>query len=429
MPSHFTDIDRLCINTMRTLAIDAVEKAKSGHPGAPMALAPLAYCLWQGVLRYDPEDPGWPNRDRFVLSNGHASMLLYSLLHLASVKGAEGDPAVSLDDIKAFRQLGSRCPGHPEHGMTPGVEATTGPLGQGIATSVGMAIASRWLSAHFNRPSHSLFDFRVWVTCSDGDLMEGISHEAVSLAGHLRLSNLCWIYDNNKVTIDGYTSITFTDDTAARFRASDWRVLHVQDANNLDLLAEAFHMASSPGDGPTLIIVDTIIGYGSPHKQGTPKAHSDALGEEEVRLTKRFYGWPEDAQFLVPDGVRERFDSGIGARGKRLASEWKEMLTTYRKEFPELARELDTFLSGELPAGWDENLPEFPPDAKGLATRASSGKVLGAIADRIPWFLGGAADFSLRRKLRSLLPAGSSLGLMVSAIFISAFANTECVPL
>jgi transketolase len=393
-------LDRLCVDTIRTLAMDAVQKAKSGHPGTPMALAPVAYALWQNVLRYDCGDPKWPNRDRFVLSNGHASMLLYSLLHLARVRDpAEGGrPAVSLDDIRQFRQLGSRCPGHPEHGVTPGVETTTGPLGQGCGNSVGMAIGGRFLAARFNRPDAALFDFNVYAFCSDGDLMEGVASESASLAGHLQLSNLCWIYDNNHITIDGGTPITFSENVAARFRAYRWNVLHVADANDIGAVTEALENFRKTSDRPTLIIVDSHIAYGAPHKQDTSAAHGEPLGEEEVRLTKRAYGWPEDAFFLVPDGVQDHFAQGLGERGRRLHRAWDQKFADYRKHNPELAGRLQAIWSGDLPPRWDAGLPSFPADAKGLATRESSGKVLNAIAQNDPWLIGGAADLGASTK-------------------------------
>jgi transketolase len=393
-------LDRLCIDTIRTLAMDAVQKANSGHPGTPMALAPVAYALWQNALRFDCDDPKWPNRDRFVLSNGHASMLLYAVLHLARVRdpAEAGRPAVSLDDIRQFRQLGSRCPGHPEYGVTPGVETTTGPLGQGCGNSVGMAIGGRWLGARFNRPDISLFDFNVYAFCSDGDLMEGVASEAASLAGHLQLSNLCWIYDNNHITIDGGTAITFTENVAARFRAYRWHVVHVADANDTDAIVEALESFRRVRDRPTLIIVDSHIAFGAPHKQDTSAAHGEPLGEEEVRLAKRNYGWPEDAEFLVPDGVYERFACGIGERGRRLHREWNEKFAEYGGRYPELGGRLQAMQSRELPPRWDADLPSFPPDDKGLATRESSGKVLNAIAQNYPWLLGGAADLGTSTK-------------------------------
>ena len=390
-------IDKLCIDTIRTLSMDAVQKANSGHPGTPMALAPVAYTLWRDFLRYDPDTPDWPNRDRFVLSNGHASMLLYSVLHLAGVKDLkrEGEPlAVTLDDIKAFRQLDSKCPGHPEYGITVGVETTTGPLGQGCGNSVGMAMASKWLAAHFNRPDARLFDFDVYVMCGDGDMMEGVASEAASLAGHLMLGNLCWIYDNNTITIEGHTELAFSDDVAARFKGYGWNVAHVGDANDTGRLSQALQAFRDTHDAPTLIVVDSHIGYGAPHKQDTAAAHGEALGVEEIRLAKRHYGWPEDAQFLVPDGVREHFDAGFGVRGRALRAEWSKRLDSYSDQYPELAAQLQQMQDHELPTGWDEDLPTFPSDAKGLATRESGGKVLNALAQRYPWMIGGAADLS-----------------------------------
>jgi transketolase len=400
LPIHRSDpdsLDELCVNTIRTLAIDAVQKADSGHPGAPMGLAAVGYTLWRNVLNYDPEAPLWPNRDRFVLSNGHASMLLYALLHLAGVKdkSRHGAPlAVSLDDIKAFRQLDSRCPGHPEHGVTVGVETTTGPLGQGCGNSVGMAMAGRWLAAHFNRPEFPLFTHDVYAICGDGDMMEGITSEAASLAGHLMLSNLCWIYDNNRVTIEGHTDLAFSDDVEARFRAYGWTVQRVGDANDIERLNEAFAAFQTADACPTLIIVDSQIGYGAPHKQNTAAAHGEALGEEEVRLAKRHYGWPEDVQFLVPDGVRAHFAEGIGKRGHALQAEWVALLKRYGVAHPDLAAELTLILTQERPNGWDAELPCFAADAKGMATRASGAKTINAIAHAWPWMIGGAADLS-----------------------------------
>ncbi|THD70987.1 MAG: transketolase [Phenylobacterium sp.] len=389
----------MAIDTIRTLAIDAVEKAQSGHAGAPMGLAPVGYTLWSRVLRYDPRMPDWPDRDRFVLSNGHASMLLYALLHLAGVE-AKGRPAVSLDDIKAFRELGSLCPGHPEHGHTVGVETTTGPLGQGIANSVGMAMAGLWMAARFNRPGHSLFAHRVYAICSDGDLMEGISGEAASLAGHLKLSNLCWIYDDNSVSIEGPTELTFSEDVARRFEGYGWATARVADANDTDALERAIAAAQSETTRPTLILVRSVIGYGAPHKAGTAKAHSDPLGPDEVRAAKRAYGWPEDAQFLVPDGVRGRFDETLGARGAKLTADWADARLAHRKAYPEPAAELDALLAGEAPKGWDQDLPVFPADPKGIATREASGKALNALAPRLSWLVGGSADLSPSTKTR-----------------------------
>jgi transketolase len=387
-------IDSLCINTIRTLSMDAVQQAKSGHPGTPMALAPVAYTLWQKFLRYHPGDAAWLNRDRFVLSNGHASMLLYAMLHLADVKSSDGTPAVSLDDIKKFRQLGSKCPGHPEHGVTTGVETTTGPLGQGCGNSVGIALAGRWLARHFNRPGFKIFDFKVYAFCSDGDMMEGVSNEAASFAGHQMLGNLCWIYDSNRITIEGHTDLAFSDDVAARFLAYGWNVQKVGDANDCERVAQAIEAARNNDDVPTLIIVDSHIGYGAPHKQDTSAAHGEPLGAEEIRLAKRNYGWPEDAKFLVPDGVREHFRDGIGRRSKALHDDWRGLFDSYQKKYPELADRLDRMSKRKLPAGWDAELPAFEADAKGLATRDSSGKVLNAIAAHYPWLMGGAADLS-----------------------------------
>jgi transketolase len=394
-------IDRLCINTIRTLSIDAIQKANSGHPGTPMALAPVAYTLWQDFLRFDPAEPIWPNRDRFVLSAGHASMLLYSLLFLTGVRAVDpdyeviGDPAVSLDDIKRFRQLDSRAPGHPEYRWTSGVETTTGPLGQGIATTVGMAIASKWLGARYNRPGAELFDFDVYAIAGDGCLMEGVSHEAASVAGHLRLDNLCWIYDNNHITIDGRTSLTYDDDVASRFLGYGWNVTRVGDANDTELVARALGEFRAEPDRPTLVVVDSHIGYGSPHKQDTPEAHGEPLGEEEVRETKRAYGWPEDAQFLVPDGVLEHFADGIGKRGAEQRAAWEEKLAAYAEDSPELAAEIEAMQRRELPGGWDADIPSFEADEeKGIATRKASNKVENAIAGRLPWLLAGSADLT-----------------------------------
>src|SRR5262252_582778 len=385
-----TDLDTLSINTIRTLSMDAVQQANSGHPGTPMAMAPVAYTLWNDVLRFDPDDPIWPNRDRFVLSIGHASMLLYSMLHLTQVKAVNpkyerlGELSVKLDDIKRFRQLDSKCPGHPEYRWTSGVETTTGPLGQGVATSVGMAIAQRWLAANFNRPGYSMFDYNVYAFCGDGDLMEGVASEAASLAGHLQLSNLCWIYDNNHITLDGPAAWSFTEDVADRFMGYGWNVTHVSDANNLELLDRAFNIFLKTTDRPTLIIVDSHIGYGSPHKQDTNEAHGEPLGEAEVRLVKKFYGWPEDAKFLVPDGVYARFEEGVGTRGAQSRAKWQALFDDYSKKFPDLANRLCRMKRRQLPDGWDKNLPTFAADAKGIATRESSGKVLNALAQNIP---------------------------------------------
>jgi transketolase len=401
------DIDMICINTIRTLSMDAVQAANSGHPGTPMALAPVAYCLWQQFLRFDPQDPIWPNRDRFILSNGHASMLLYSLLHLTGVKAvskdyeALGEPSVPLEAIKHFRQLDSRCPGHPEYRWTSGVETTTGPLGNGVATSVGMAIAGRWMAAQYNQPGfEDLIDFNVYAICGDGCMMEGISAEAASLAGHLKLSNLCWIYDNNHITIEGNTALAFDDDVATRFIGHGWNVTRVGDANDQEMLARAFHTFQNTKDRPTLIIVDSHIAYGAPHKQDTSAAHGEPLGEEEIRLTKRNYGWPEDAKFYVPDGVYDHFRNGIGKRGKELRDAWFARARQYRAKYPNLAEQLYRMQHRQLPEGWDKDLPAFVADAKGLATRDSSGKVLNALAKNVPWLIGGSADLAPSTKTR-----------------------------
>ena len=397
--------EELCINTIRTLAMDAVEKANSGHPGTPMALAPVAYTLWQNCLRYDPADPLWPNRDRFVLSAGHASMLLYSLLHLTQVKRLkDGEPtnapAVSLDDIKQFRQINSVTPGHPEHGMTTGIETTTGPLGQGCGNSVGMAIASRWLGARYNKPGLTVFDFDVYTICSDGDMMEGVASEAASIAGHLGLDNLCWIYDNNTITIEGHTELAFSEDVATRFRGYDWNIIQVSDANDCPAVLNALKNFRATQGKPTLIIVNSIIGYGAPDIQNTSKAHSDAMGAEEIRKTKKFYGWPEDAQFLVPDGVYDTFQEGIGKRGAALNAAWQKTFADFSQQDKKAANEIHQNLKRDLPDGWDKDLPEFAADAKGIATREASGKVLNAIATRVPWMVGGAADLAPSTKTK-----------------------------
>jgi transketolase len=399
-----SNLDLLSINTIRTLAIDAVQQANSGHPGAPMGLAPVVYELWQNYLRYDPADPTWPNRDRFVLSAGHASMLLYATLHLAGVKevskeGKISDTlAVSMDEIKRFRQLGSKTPGHPESHITTGVETTTGPLGQGAGNSVGMAIASKWLGENYNKPGFDIFDFNVYAVCGDGDLMEGVASEAASLAGHLKLSNLCWIYDNNHVTLDGPADWSFSEDVMTRFVGYGWNVTRVADANDLNMLARGYEVFQHTKDRPTLIVVDSHIGYGSPHKQDTYEAHGEPLGEAEVNLVKKNYGWPEDAKFLVPDGVYDQFKNGVGKRGAEAHSAWTAKFAEYKKQFPQLADQLNRMLSGQLPDGWDKNLPSFPADPKGIATRESSGKTLNALAANIPWLLGGSADLAKSNK-------------------------------
>jgi transketolase len=439
--NHLTDLelDQLCVNTIRTLSIDAVQQAKSGHPGTPMALAPLVYTIWNRVLRFDPENPIWPNRDRFVLSNGHASMLLWSALHLSRTRAVNADyetlgrPSVTLDDIRRFRQLDSKAPGHPEYRWTSGVETTTGPLGQGVSTSVGMAIAEKWLAGHFNRPDFEVFDYNVYVVCSDGCLMEGVGSEAASLAGHLGLDNLCWIYDNNHITIEGSTRITFTENVVARFLAYGWKVLRVGDANDLDRIEQALDAFQKTKRRPTLIVLDTHIGYGAPHKHDTAEAHGEPLGDEEVRLAKRFYGWPEDAKFLVPDSAYERFAAGVGARGARLRREWTELFEAYRAKYPELAREIELIQRRELPEGWDRNLPVFPPDAKGIAGRDASGKTLNALAQNIPWFIGGSADlgpsnrttltFTGAGDIQAETPGGKNLHFGVREHAMAAIVN------
>ncbi len=399
-------LDLLCINTIRTLSIDAVQQANSGHPGTPMAMAPTVYCLWQRWLRFDPEHPIWPNRDRFVLSAGHASMLLYALLHLCGVKAVNpkyetlGELSVKLDDIKRFRQLDSKCPGHPEYRWTTGVETTTGPLGQGVSTSVGMAIAGLWLAAYFNRPNFEVIDYNVYALCGDGDMMEGVASEAASLAGHLKLSNLCWIYDRNKISIEGNTDLTFSDDVADRFLSYGWQVTRVQDANDLPSIERALQMFQETPDRPTLIIVDSHIAYGAPHKQDTSAAHGEPLGEEEIKLAKRNYGWPEEARFLVPNGVREHFQAGVGRRGAGHYAAWLNLFEEYRRQYPDLATQSERMFRRQLPEGWDKALPIFPADAKGLATRDSSGQVLNVLAQNVPWLIGGAADLAPSTKTR-----------------------------
>ena len=398
------DLDQLCVNTIRTLSIDAVQQAKSGHPGTPMALAPLVYTLWNRIMNFDPKDPIWPNRDRFVLSNGHASMLLWSVLHLTGVQAVNkdyerlGQPSVTLDDIRRFRQIDSKAPGHPEYHWVSGVETTTGPLGQGVATSVGMAIAEKWLATRYNRPDFPIFDYKVYSVCGDGCMMEGLASEAASLAGHLGLDNLCWVYDNNRITIEGKTSIAFTEDVAARFLAYGWNVLRVSDANDLDQMERAFKTFRKTEGRPTFIVLDSHIGYGSPHKQDTSAAHGEPLGEDEIRLTKRSYGWPEDAKFLVPDGFYDHFNSGIGARGDSVRRQWTELFAAYRGTYPELAQEIDLIQRRDLPTGWDRDLPVFPADPKGIAGRDASGEVLNRLAQNIPWFLGGSADLGPSNK-------------------------------
>jgi len=397
-------MDLVCVNTIRTLSMDAVQAAKSGHPGTPMALAPLVYTIWNRVMRFDPQDPIWPNRDRFVLSNGHASMLLWSILHLTGVQAVNpdyeivGKPSVTLDDIRRFRQLGSKAPGHPEYHWVSGVETTTGPLGQGVATSVGMAIAQKWLANRYNKPGFEIFDYDIYAICGDGCMMEGIASEAASIAGHLGLDNLCWIWDNNHITIEGNTNITFTEDVAARFLAYGWNVLRVGDANDIDRIEHALAVFKQTKGRPTFIVLDSHIGYGSPHRQDSPEAHGEPLGEEEVKLTKRNYGWPEDAKFFVPEGVYDHFKAGIGQRGGEARGKWNELFAKYRSQNSMLATEIDQMQKRELPAGWDRNLPFFPADPKGMAGRDASGKVLNVLAQNISWFLGGSADLGPSNK-------------------------------
>jgi transketolase len=409
------DLDTLCVNTIRTLSMDAVQQANSGHPGTPMAMAPVAYALWQHHLRFDPADPIWPNRDRFVLSMGHASMLLYSMLHLTGVCAVNpkyetlGDLSVPLDDIKRFRQLDSRCAGHPEYRWTSGVETTTGPLGQGVATSVGMAIAGKWMAAQFNRPGFEMFDFDVYALAGDGCLMEGVSSEAASLAGHLKLDNLCWIYDNNHITIEGETKLAFTEDVATRFISYGWNVTRVGDANDLAMLDRAFETAKKAPDRPTLIIVDSHIGYGAPTKQDTHAAHGEPLGEGEIKAAKKFYGWPEDAKFLVPEEVKKHFADGIGTRGAKLRSEWMSRFEAYKAKHPKEADMLFRMQHRQLPEGWDKDIPTFPADAKGLAGREASAKVLNAVAKNVPWLIGGSADLTPSTKTRITLEGAGDL--------------------
>jgi transketolase len=438
-PMTDAELDQLAINTIRTLSIDAVERAKSGHPGTPMALAPLVYTIWNRVMRFDPADPIWPNRDRFVLSNGHASMLLWSVLHLTGTRAVNADyerlgqPSVSLDDIRRFRQIDSKAPGHPEYHWVSGVETTTGPLGQGVATSVGMAIAQKWLADRYNRPGFAIFDYDIYVVCGDGCLMEGVASEAASLAGHLGLDNLCWVWDNNHITIEGQTSLAFTEDVAARFLAYGWNVLRVSDANDIDRIQRALGAFRETKGRPTLIVLDSHIGYGAPHKHDSAAAHGEPLGAEEVRLAKRSYGWPEDAQFLVPDRVREHFAAGIGARGADARSRWTTLLASYRGAHPDLAKEIDQMQRRDLPEGWDRNLPVFPADAKGIAGRDASGQVLNVLAQNIPWFLGGSADLAPSNKttlkyegagsFQSGSPSGKNLHFGIREHSMAAIVN------
>ena len=402
--------DQLCVNTIRTLSMDAVQQANSGHPGTPMALAPLVYTIWNRVLRFDPENPIWPNRDRFLLSNGHASMLLWSVLHLTGVQAVnasyetQGKPSVTLDDIRRFRQLDSKCPGHPEYHWVSGVETTTGPLGQGVATSVGMAIAEKWLAHHFNRPNFEIFDYNIYAVCGDGCLMEGVASEAASLAAHLGLDHLCWVYDNNHITIEGSTRLAFTEDVETRFLGYGWNVLRVGDANDLERIENALDIFRKTKGRPTFIVLDSHIGYGAPHKQDTAAAHGEPLGDEEIRLAKRSYGWPEQAKFFVPEGVYGHVAAGIGARGADARRTWLQLFDAYRAKYPDLAIEVDVLERRELPTGWDRNLPTFPADAKGIAGRDASWKVLNVLAQNIPWFLGGSADLGPSNKTTLTFP-------------------------
>jgi transketolase len=432
-------MEQLAINTIRTLSMDAVQAAKSGHPGTPMALAPLIYTIWNRTMQFDPQDPIWPNRDRFVLSNGHASMLLWSILHLTGVQAVNADyeklgkPSVTLGDIRRFRQIDSKAPGHPEYHWVSGVETTTGPLGQGVATSVGMAIAQKWLASRYNKPAFEIYNYNIYAVCGDGCMMEGVASEAASLAGHLGLDNLCWVWDNNHITIEGNTSITFTEDVAARFLAYNWNVLRVGDANDIDRIENALATFRRTKGRPTFIVLDSHIGYGSPHRQDTAEAHGEPLGEDEIRLTKRGYGWPEDAKFLVPDGVREHFAAGIGVRGAEARKRWTELLAAYRAMFPQSAAEIDQMQRRELPTGWDRNLPVFPADPKGVAGREASGKVLNVLAQNIPWFIGGSADLGTSNKttltfegagnIQSETPGGKNLHFGIREHAMAATVN------
>jgi len=434
-----TELDQLSINTIRTLSIDAVQAANSGHPGTPMALAPLVYTIWNRIMRFDPQDPIWPNRDRFVLSNGHASMLLWSVLYLTGTRAVNADyetlgtPAVTLDDIRRFRQLGSKAPGHPEYRLVSGVETTTGPLGQGIATSVGMAVAQRWLAARYNKPDFPVFDYAIYAVCGDGCLMEGVGSESASLAGHLGLDNLCWVYDNNHITIEGSTQLSLTEDVAARFMGYGWNVLRVGDANDVERIEHALAVFRRTVGRPTLIILDSHIGYGSPHRQNTAAAHGEPLGEAEVKLTKRAYGWPEDAKFLVPAGVREHFADGIGARGARAHRDWTELFAAYAAKYPTLAAEVGQMQRRELPSHWDAGLPVFAADAKGIAGRDASAKVLNALAQNVPWLLGGSADLAPSTKtaltfdgagdLQAATPGGRNMHFGIREHAMAAILN------
>ncbi|MDO4585941.1 MAG: transketolase [Planctomycetia bacterium] len=400
MTLSMTHEEQQAINTLRALAMDGVQKAKSGHPGTAMALSPITYLLYNERMKYDPQTPNWLGRDRFILSIGHASMLLYSTLHVAGVKqlDSNGQPsqeaAVRLDDLKSFRQLGSRCAGHPEYRHIAGIEMTTGPLGAGVATSVGIAMADRWLANRYNKQDFELFQSNVYVLCGDGDMMEGISSEAASLAGHLKLSNLCWIYDNNRITIEGDSELAFTEDVQARFLAYHWNVIKVDDVNDLPQLRQAFDQFETTRDRPTLIIVKSRIAFGAPTKEGTEAAHGAPLGEEEIRGTKSFYGMNPDESFVVPENVYQTFQNGLGKRGAKQLEIWNQLFAQYQKEYPELAEEIETLSSGKLPLNWDKMIETFPTDAQGLASRSSSGKVLNQAAAGIPWLLGGSADLA-----------------------------------
>jgi transketolase len=408
-------LDQLTINTIRTLAMDAVQAANSGHPGTPMAMAPVAFTIWQKFLRYDPEHPIWPNRDRFVLSIGHASMLIYSLLHLAGVKAVNpqyevlGNLSVPLEDIKRFRQIDSRCPGHPEYRWTSGIETTTGPLGQGLANSVGMAISSKWLGTRYNKPGFDMFNYNVYALCGDGCMMEGVSSEAASIAAHLKLNNLCWLYDNNRITIEGHTDLAFSEDVATRFVGYGWNVTRVADANDTEFLERALKTFQATTDRPTLIIVDSHIGYGSPNKQDSHAAHGEPLGEAEIKLVKKFYGWPEDAKFLVPPEVPQHFANGLGKRGAAAVDSWNKLFEEYKKQHPELAAEMVLIQKRKLPEGWDKDLPEFPA-GKAVASRVSSGTVLNALAKNIPWLIGGSADLAPSTKTRLTFEGAGDFG-------------------
>ena len=395
-----TDIQNLAVDTIRALSMDAVQTANSGHPGTPMALAPIAYQLFNHTMNYDPAQPLWPNRDRFILSCGHASMLLYSVLHLSGVKATDksgkvlDELSIKLEDIKNFRQIGSVCAGHPEYVEAAGIETTTGPLGAGVSNSVGMAMAEKWLKTTYNTDAHTLFNYNVYAVCSDGDLMEGVSCEAASIAGHLRLDNLCWIYDDNHITIEGDTELAFSEDVGTRFKGLGWNVLHVDDANDLDALQKALAKFQACHDRPTLIIVKSVIGWGAPNKQNTHGAHGAPLGWDEVELAKKNYGLPENEKFYVPEGVHDHFASNIGTRGAERYQQWQEVWKKYQSDNPEKGAQLQGMFDGKLPEGWDKDIPVFEADAKGDATRNSSGKVLNAIAKNVPFMIGGSADLA-----------------------------------